>query len=181
MASGTYVALLRGINVAGKNKLPMRELVALFEGAQCREVRTYIQSGNVVFQAPARVVERLSATIAKSIERELGLRVPVILRSASEIASVIDNNPFLARDADPATLHLMFLGEVPAAKQVGALDPNRSPPDEFIVIGRDVYLRCPHGLGKSKLTNAYFDAKLETTSTIRNWRTVLTLREMTSA
>jgi uncharacterized protein (DUF1697 family) len=174
----TYVALLRGINVGGKNKLPMRDLAALFTDAGCRRVRTYIQSGNVVFEARPSVADRLPHDIATRIDRAFALRVPVVLRAARELDEVVRGNPFLARGAEAEALHVMFLADLPAPGAVSALDANRSPPDEFAVIGREVYLRCPFGIGRSKLTNGYFDTKLTTTSTCRNWRTVLSLVEL---
>jgi len=173
--SETWVALLRGINVGGKNKLPMKDLTAMFVEAGCGNVRNYIQSGNVVFEtAPAR----LSEVIEKRIEKQFGFRVPVILRNAKQLRAVVAGNPFLKAGAAPETLHVMFLADKPGAARVDALDPHRSAPDEFIVRGQEIYLRLPSGAGNSKLTNAYFDSKLATISTGRNWRTVNTLLEM---
>jgi len=174
----THVALLRGINVGGKNKLPMDELVGLFAGAGCSDVKTYIQSGNVVFRATPKIATRLAERVSERIERSLGLRVPVVLRSAQELERVARTNPFLAAGADPEVLHVMFLADQPAKAAVTGLDPKRSPPDEFAVVGREIYLRCPQGMARTKLTNAYFDAKLATISTVRNWRTVTKLIEL---
>jgi uncharacterized protein (DUF1697 family) len=176
--SVSYVALLRGINVGGKNKLPMKDLTAMFVEAGCRGVRTYIQSGNVIFEAAAGAAARLPGVIEKRIAGQFGYRTPVILRTANELREVVAGNPFLKAGAGPEMLHVMFLADRPAAGAITALDPQRSPPDEFIVQGREVYLRLLLGGGKSKLTNAYFDAKLSTVSTVRNWRTVTTLLEM---
>jgi uncharacterized protein (DUF1697 family) len=173
-----YVALLRGINVGGKNSLPMRDLAAMFAEAGCSDVKTYIQSGNVVFAAPSSVTTRLPLQIAAAIEKKFKLRVPVILRSHSDIAAVARGNPFVGPEQPIERLMVMFLSSSPSAAAVASLDPARSPPDEFVVRGREIYMRCPNGYGQSKLSNAYFDAKLETTSTGRNWRTVLTLLEM---
>jgi len=176
--SDTHVALLRGINVAGKNKVPMKELAAILAGAGCRDVRTYIQSGNVVYRAPTALARRVPAAVSAALARRLGLTVPVVTRSAAELDAVARENPFLRAGADPATLHVAFLADHPSADRVAALDPKRSPPDTFEVRGREVYLCCPKGYGTTKLTNAWFDGKLQTTSTVRNWRTVLTLLEM---
>jgi uncharacterized protein (DUF1697 family) len=174
-----HVALLRGINVGGKNSLPMKDLAAMFGQAGCADVATYIQSGNVVFSAPAPLIERLPALIAAQIKKKLKLEVPVLLRSHSELSTVAGRNPFLTPGQDTERLMVMFLASPPTASAIASLDPARSPPDEFAVRRREIYLRCPNGYGKSKLSNAYFDAKLGTTSTGRNWRTVLTLLEMT--
>jgi len=175
---GVYVALLRGINLGGKNKLPMKDLVLMFDGAGCSDVQTYIQSGNVVFCATEAGASRVPTLVAKAIADRLGFKAPVVLRTARELQAVARGNPFLKAGADPDTLHVVFLADRPPPAKVAALDPARSPPDEFQVRGREIYLRCPNGLGRTKLSNAYFDSKLGTISTVRNWRTVLTLAEM---
>ncbi|HVP63905.1 MAG TPA: DUF1697 domain-containing protein [candidate division Zixibacteria bacterium] len=174
----TYVALMRGINVGGKNKLPMKDLAAIFTGLGCRNVRTYIQSGNVVFDAPASVARKLASQIAANISKQFGLTVPVVLRDREEMARVITGNPFLAAGLDEKWLHVMFLADRPTANAVAELDHNRSAPDEFQVVGREIYLHLPNGAGNSKLTNVYFDSKLGTISTARNWATTLALFEM---
>jgi uncharacterized protein (DUF1697 family) len=173
-----YVALLRGINVGGKNKLPMLELARLFEEAGATDVRTYIQSGNVIFRAPEKVAPRLPSAVSQQISTRFGLRVPVVLRSAEELRLVPERNPFLKRGADPDALHVMFLADRPEPARVLALDAKRSPPDELAVREREIYLRLPNGVARSKLTNDYFDRALATTSTGRNWRTVLKLIEL---
>ena len=175
---GVHVALLRAINLAGTNRVPMKSLAAMFVDAGCAEVRTYIQSGNVVFRAGDAVARRVPSAIAAAIEKQLGFRVPLVMRTAAEIADVAGSNPFLAAGLDAGALHVSFLGDAPAAAKVAALDPNRSPGDKFAVRGREIYLHCPNGVGKTKLTNQYFESRLGTLSTARNWRTVLTLLEM---
>jgi uncharacterized protein (DUF1697 family) len=176
--AGVHVALLRGINVGGRNSLPMKALAAMVEAAGASDVRTYIQSGNVIFSATSEVAGRLPETVGAAIVERFGFRAAVVTRSAGELRAIAEANPFLERGADPATLHVVFLAEEPAAERVAALDPRRSPPDELKVRGREIYLRCPNGFGRTKLTNDYFDAKLATTSTVRNWRTVLQLVEL---
>lgn len=177
----TNVALLRGINVGGKNKLAMPALVAEFERAGCRAVRTYIQSGNVLFEAPASVVARLAARLADSLEKRFGLRLVPVLRTAVEFERAAAGNPFLRRGIDPKFLHVAFLADRPKPAALRSLDPHRSPPDEFEVAGREIYLHCPGGVARTRLTNAYFDARLSTTTTVRNWRTVTKLVEMARA
>lgn len=170
------VALLRGINVGGKNLLPMKALAGIFAAAGCVEVKTYIQSGNVVFR---RLGETdVTGLIRAEIEKRFGLKVPVIVRAAAELATAIAANPFLKTGIDPARLHVMFLDDEPTAAMMAGLDAERSRPDEFVVIGREVYLHLPNGAAKTKLTNAYFDAKLRTVGTQRNWRTVMALAGM---
>ena len=176
--NGRFVALLRGINVGGKNKLPMKDLVGIFDEAGCVAVRHYIQSGNVVFDAAPTLAAKIPALVQTAIEKGFGLRIPLVVRSEKELLAAIAGNPFIAEGADPDALHVMFLGEQPAKAAVAALDPDRSPPDTFVVKGREIYLSCPNGVGRTKLTNAWFDTKLAATSTARNWRTVLKLGAM---
>ncbi len=173
-----WVALLRGVNVGGKNLVPMKDLARMFEDAGCTHVRTYIQSGNVVFRAAPRVVETLADRIGEAIATKFGFRVPVILRDTAQMKKTVENNPFLKPGVDEAGLHVYFLAAVPPAEQVAALDSYRSPPDAFAVHGCDVYLHMPNGMGRTKLTNLYFDKKLGTVATARNWRTTVKLLEM---
>lgn len=174
----THVALLRGINVGGKNKLPMKELAAMFEDAGCRDVRTYIQSGNVVFRASGAIAARAARSVRAAVAKRIGNEVPVILRTAAELRQAARKNPFAAKGADLQPLHVAFLEDKPSAAQVKALDPDRSPPDELAFHGREVYLRLPNGVARTKITNAYLDRTLATSSTVRNWRTVQKLLEM---
>jgi len=180
MGLPVHVALLRAINLAGKNRVPMKTLAALFVDAGCADVRTYIQSGNVVFRGSAPLARRVPSAIGAALEAKLGIRIAVLMRTAADLEDVARNNPFLAAGADPRSLHVSFLGDAPAAAKLAALDPNRSPGDQYRVRGREIYLCCPNGVGKTKLTNAYFESRLGTPSTARNWRTVLTLLEMAS-
>lgn len=175
---GSYVALLRGINVGGKNRLPMRDLAARVEDVGGTDVRTYIQSGNVAFRASRAAARRFCAALARAIGAEHGLEVPVVLRTADELHAVFDANPFAAADADPKSLHVAFLADEPGADAVASLDPQRSPGDSFAVRGREVYLHLLGGVAKTKLSNAWLDAQLGTVSTVRNWRTVGKLLEL---
>jgi uncharacterized protein (DUF1697 family) len=173
--------MLRGVNVGGKNKLPMSDLAGIFRDAGCRAVTTYIQSGNVLFEADAGLARRLASVVAAAIRVSFGYQMPVILRSREELREIVEANPFLGDDVDPKSLHVVFLDAAPAAARVSALDPDRSPPDRFRVRGREIFLCCPNGLARSKLTNAYFDSKLGAVSTIRNWNTVRKLSRMSGA
>lgn len=173
-----HLALLRGINVSGKNKLPMAELTRIFLDAGAQDVETYIQSGNVTFSASDAVARRVPALVHTAIADRFGYRVPVVMRTASELRRTATRNPFVDESVDPKGLHVAFLATKPTKARCNGLDPDRSPPDRFVVRGWDIYLHCPRGLARSKLTNAYFDSRLQTTSTLRNWRTVTRLVEM---
>jgi uncharacterized protein (DUF1697 family) len=180
-APGTYAAFLRGINLGSHNRLLMPALSAMFSGAGCDSVKTYIQSGNVVFRATPRLAGEIASLITAQIAKDFGYRTPVILRSKRELAAVVANNPFVKAGAPEESLHVVFLAEEPEAAMIQSLDPNRCPPDEFAVRGREVYLRLPNGTGRSKLTNQYFDSRLKTTGTVRNWRTTKGLLDLMEA
>jgi uncharacterized protein (DUF1697 family) len=175
----TFVALLRGINVGGKNKLPMVDLLAMFTECGCTNAQHYIQSGNVIFRARPNAAARACEQVTVSIAKRFGYDVPLVLRRADEIADVVRNNPFDSGDVD--VLHVMFLADPPSRERLASLDAQRSPPDSFRHRGREIYLRLPNGAGRTKFTNGYFDSKLATTSTQRNWRTVLKLVELATA
>lgn len=175
------IALLRGVNVGGKNRLPMKELATIFREAGCSDVQTYIQSGNVIYRATRTGSKSIPGTVSAMIADRFGMRIPIVTRTAEELARVAERNPFLASSdevEDTRKLHVGFLLDWPEAERVEALDPDRSPPDEFAVEGRDIYLRLPNGSARSRLTAQYFDSRLQTVMTVRNWRTVLTLRDM---
>ena len=175
-----YVALLRGINVGGKNALRMAALVEIFSRAGCEDVRTYIQSGNVVFSARPTTAERIPSLVTAEIADRFGIRTPIVLRSSGELRRATSANPFLKAGAAPDALHVAFLADLPHRARRSALDPRRSPGDSFSLRGRELYLHLPNGVARTKLTNAYIDSTLGTTSTLRNWRTVLKLLEMTN-
>ena len=181
MADDVHVAMLRGINVGGKNRLRMADLAATFREGGCDDVRTHIQSGNVVFRAPDMIAARIADVVRDALLDRFELRVPVVTRSADEMLRVAPRNPYIATGADSDALHVAFLADEPDDAGVAMLDPNRSLPDDMQVIGRDIYLRYPGGLARTKLTNDYFDRALGTVSTVRNWRTVLRLVEMVNS
>src|SRR5215831_15707810 len=143
----TYLALLRGINVGGKNKLPMKDLSALFVAAGCGDVRTYIQSGNVIFRAEPGVAASLTELIPARIAESFDYQTPVVLRTSEQLHAVVSHNPFLEAGAAEETLHVYFLADLPDPRRVDALDPDRSPPDAFVVRGQEIYLLLPNGMG----------------------------------
>lgn len=173
-----HVALLRGINVGGKHKLPMADLVRVFEEAGAADVRTYIQSGNVAFAASARAAKRIAEDVSVAIHERFGFAPPVVVRSAEEMARVLKSNPFAKKGVDAKSLHVGFMERTPTKAAIAGLDPERSPGDRFAIKGRGIYLHLPKGMARTKLTNAYFDSTLGVTSTFRNWRTVAKLAEV---
>jgi uncharacterized protein (DUF1697 family) len=176
-----HVALLRGINVGGKNKVPMKDLAQMFEVAGCTQVQTYIASGNVVFAAKDALAKKIGGAISEAIEAKLGLSIDVVTRSAAELAAAAKANPFFKAGVDTKPLYVGFLHELPSASRLAALDPNRSPPDEYRVVGREIFFRFVNSPARTKLTTAYFDSRLGTTSTVRNWNTLQKLVELCAA
>jgi uncharacterized protein (DUF1697 family) len=170
----TYVALLRSVNVGGR-KVSMEELRDVFADLGHTNVRTYIQSGNVVFTAKGRKENVVRSAIEAAIERGLGLDVTVLLRAPAELAQVLEANPY----ADAA--YVTFLDGLPDSERVAELDPTAYLPDLFKVVGREVYVHAPNGYGRTKINNAFFERKLATRATTRNLRTVATLYEWASS
>jgi uncharacterized protein (DUF1697 family) len=174
-----YVALLRGVNVGGRRSLPMPKLAALLTELGLDDVVTYIQSGNAVFRAPAGGRAQLASRIERRLEQETGLDIAVLLRTPAELAAMAERNPFLDENADVTKLHVAFLDRKPAQAAAAKLDRDRSPPDDLSLAGTEVYLRFPHGSGRSKLTLDYFERTLGVRATQRNWKTVTKLLELT--
>ena len=176
---GIYVAMLRSINVSGRNRVAMADLRSLVEGLGYGDVATYVQSGNVVFTgtgASATVAGR----IADQITAQLGLEVPVVVRNRRALSGVISGVPYPGADDEPTQHHVTFLAQRPSAANVTKLAEKATPfgPDRCEVDGQDVYLHCPGGYGNTKLNNAFIERHLGVTATTRNWRTVNTLAEM---
>ena len=181
MARSRHVGLLRGVNVAGRNRLAMSDLCGLFEAAGARDVTTHIQSGNVVFSVEKARAAGLAQKVAGALSRDHGIHSAVVLRTAQQFEKVARKHP-LAEPGDPEKLLMVgFFLERPTAARVTRLDPDRSPPDSFLVKGQEIYLRYPKGSARSKLSVDYLDRTLETTCTVRNWRTVHKLAELLRA
>jgi len=167
-----YVALLRGINVGGANKVPMADFRTVVAGLGYADVQIYIPSGNVVFGSSAKEAA-LVVSLEAAIAQAFSLQIPVVVRSNAQLAAVLAADPF--PDAASNLAHVAFLSAKPPAKAVAALDPDRSPPDVFRVVGREVYLHYPNGSGRSKLTGDYLERVLGVRATVRNRNTVTKL------
>jgi uncharacterized protein (DUF1697 family) len=175
----TYVALLRGVNVAGRT-VPMAALRAMFRDLGHERVTSYIQSGNVVFRTPRRDLETLVNEIRSAIGAETGHLVTVVLRTAHELAQVVGANPFID-GRDPRTLHVTFLAQSPDPILIAAIAPAIALPDEFRGVGQEVFVACPNGYGRTTLNNAFFERRLGVAATTRNWRTVTMLARLAGA
>jgi len=176
-----YVALFRAVNLGPRNKVSMADLRALFADLGAEDVTTYVQSGNVVFRSAAGDPEQLVGAIEERVKRDLGLDVRVLLRTRAQLAKLQSGNPFLRSGIEPSKLHVTFLAETPARAAVCSLDPQVGNPDEFRVVGREVYTHYPNGYGRTKLSNTYFEKQLGVVATTRSWNTVSKLAELAGA
>jgi uncharacterized protein (DUF1697 family) len=173
----TWIALLRGINVGGNNILPMAELRSDLEALKLINVRTYIQSGNVVFDSPADSGEDLAARLGDQIEERHGFRPNIVLLRREELEAAVQANPYPEAAAEPKTLHFSFLAEPAAAPDLAALDALKSPTERYALTGQVFYLHAPDGIGRSRLA-AKVERHLGVSATARNYRTVDRLLSM---
>lgn len=173
----THLALLRGVNVGGRNRVPMAPLVRAMTAAGFGEARHYIQSGNLVFTPPAGMpAPSIATAIQHLVLEQAGVVTPVVVRTArAVVAAAAADNPFLEAGADPEHLHVGFFRDLPDDDEVEALDPDRSPGDAYVVRGAEIFIHAPGGLGSSRLTVDWLDRSLGTITTIRGWATVTKL------
>jgi uncharacterized protein (DUF1697 family) len=177
-----FAALLRGINVGPHHRVSMPDLRGAFEAAGYEDVTTYVQSGNVLFDAGGRATPaRLESAIAAVLEDRLELAVPVLVRSGDEMTAVIAANPFVAAGHDRGHLHVAFLRARPPTSAVVALQGRDFGAERLAVAGREVYLLCPAGYGRTKLTPPMLERALGSPSTTRNWKSVLAIGELARA
>jgi uncharacterized protein (DUF1697 family) len=173
----TYIALFRGINVGGKNKLPMKDLVATLENVGCRDVATYIQSGNAVFRSGEQDASLLSGRIGTAIRERHSFEPQVLLLESDEMERAMRSNPFPEAESEPKTLHLYFLAVPPERPDLDALEGIKGVRERFVLGDGVLYLHAPDGLGRSKLA-ANVEKLLGVPATARNWRTVRKVMEM---
>ena len=173
-----YVAMLRGINVGGHKRIKMEQLRKSFEALGFEQVKTYIQSGNVVFNTAKLASAGLSKRIEASILGDFGHSVSVILRTLDEMGETIETNPFMKkRGIDQAKLHVMFLPESPVPSDLKQLERLTAAPDQSRCLGKEIYLYLPNGVAESLASNP-LERRLLKRATMRNWRTVGNLYRM---
>ena|ERR1022692_1828523 len=172
-----YVSMVRGINVSGQKKVRMEELKQRYESLGFGNVRTYIQSGSVVFESSSTDVSSLVSKIEKEVKDHFGFRVAVIIRTKDELRRLVEGVPFKGRDDK---FHVTFLSATPDRFQVEEIQAVKDKAEEFSISGKDIYLFCPNGYGRTRLSNAFFERKLKVSATTRNWRTVNALLSMAS-
>jgi uncharacterized protein (DUF1697 family) len=178
-AMPTAIALLRGINVSGHQVMKMEPLRGSFEALGFGNVRTYVQSGNVVFEAKAGDLAGLPGKLAARLLRDFGFSVPVTVRAAEEMGRVVRENPFLKeKGIDLSKLHVTFLSDIPSGAGLKKLGGMATGPDRFHCRRTSVYLHCPEGYGNTRLSNNAIEKALAVGATTRNWKTVTTLLQM---
>jgi uncharacterized protein (DUF1697 family) len=173
----SWVSILRGINVSGHNMIKMADLKQLYIKLGFANPSTYLQSGNVIFKDKGSLTEdQLVKKITSAILKDLGIKVPVILRSSYEMQKIHSSNPFtVEKDIDPEKLHVTFLSELPEHDKVEKLKQRDFSPERFVITGREIYLYCPDGYGRAKLNNNFLEKALSVPGTTRNWKTVSAL------
>ncbi|MGW7573682.1 DUF1697 domain-containing protein [Streptomyces sp. NPDC054765] len=170
------IALLRGINVGGHRSFPKAKQLEVARSLGFEDVSVLLQTGNIVFADPGTPPQQTARLLHDRIAAELGLTVPVVVRTRDELAAAITANPFPQAVPEPRSLHVTFLSAVPSdTSRLDALDLSAFAPDRYRLIGRELYLWCPGGMGRSKLAAALSRAPLGVTATARNWNTVTKL------
>jgi uncharacterized protein (DUF1697 family) len=168
-----YIAILRGINVSGHKPIKMDALRAMCEQLNFKNAKTYIQSGNIVFQYKQTNTETLEKLISKKIKETFTFDVPVLVKDADELKLILKNNPFVnKRNEDITKLHVTFLSHQPEKINCDKIKEGNYGADEFIISGKNIYLFCPVSYGNSKLSNTFLENKLKVTATTRNWKTI---------
>ena len=174
-----FVSLFRGINVGGHQKVRMAELKALHEALGCKDVVTYIQSGNVVFTSDDADPAQLSGRLEEAFAQQFGFPVNVLMRTAAQFHEIILNNPFANQPLKESKWVLvLFLATRPVETALQELQQAYAGPEEFHLIGQEMYIYYPEGVGRSKLSHAFLEKKLQTRGTGRNWQTVLQLQKL---
>jgi uncharacterized protein (DUF1697 family) len=177
VAETSWVALFRGINVGGHNKLPMKELRAELEALGLKGVATYIQSGNVVFRGGTTSAAELAARIARTVQERHGFEAEVLVLTADELRAAVRGTPFNVPEDEAKTLHLFFLAAEPSDPDSEGLDAARAEGERWALRGKVFYLHTPAGYGRSKLA-AKAERALGVRATARNWRSVLRILEL---
>lgn len=169
----TYIALLRGINVSGQKKIAMKELKDLFSNLGFQAIKTYIQSGNVVFNYDPDDSDKVASQIEIAIKNNFGFEVTVLIRTRKELIDCIKSNPFSSRpDLDTKKLYTSILNSQPETLNIEKILTFESDADEFIILDKTIYVYCPGGYGTTKLSNNFFENKLKVKATTRNWKTI---------
>lgn len=172
----TFVSILRGINLGGRNSIKMDALKLLLVELGFQSIQTYIQSGNCVYQSEETDSKKLNILIQKAIADKFGFEIPVITLKKDDLETIVAKNPFAQHDEK--NVHVTFLSDEPKLDLIEKLNELSYLPDEFSIIGKAVYLHCPNGYGNTKLSNKFLETKLKVGATTRNWKTTNVLLSM---
>jgi uncharacterized protein (DUF1697 family) len=172
-----YVALLRGINIGPRNRIAMPALRAALEEAGFDDVRTYVQSGNVVLSSRAKT-DAVRRKVERVVAESFGLEIPVVVRTKAELAAVVKRNPLGKVASEPKRYQVSFLDKKLPAKALKELEAVAAPTEQVIARGREVYAWHPAGVARSKLWAKLAGKDLGVTATARNWTTVEALLEL---
>jgi uncharacterized protein (DUF1697 family) len=174
----TYISILRGINVSGQKKMLMKDLYDLYVNMGFTDVKTYIQSGNVVFKSDLKLTEtKIAKLIEDKIELKYQFKVPVIIRTKHQLENIIQINPF--KNEEMESLYVTFLSNTPNSNQLEKLENTNFLPDKFEIIDKEIYLSVT-AYGSTKLSNNFFESKLKVTATTRNIKTIEQLIQLTN-
>jgi uncharacterized protein (DUF1697 family) len=170
----TLISFLRGINMAGHNSMKMIDLSNLFQDLGFNCVTTYIQSGNVIFTDPSKMsAEDVSNKLTQAIHTKFNYNIPVMIRSVEELVKIVNSNPFISEEIfEPSKMMAIFLFEKPAEAQIQKVINIDYPPDKFRIIGKEIFVYCPDGFGKTKLYTNFFEKKMGVTGSARSWKTI---------
>lgn len=171
-----YIVFLRGINVGGKKSVKMTELKKLFYDMQFQNVKTYINSGNVIFETNVSDVKYLNKIIESELEKTFGFIIPCIIRTLNELIQIIQNNPFSDRETD--CMYVTLLSGKPDMEVIKKLNTYKNGVDDFYVINREIYLQCRSGYHVTKFNNNFLESKLQIAATTRSLKTLNRLIEI---
>ncbi|NMH87266.1 DUF1697 domain-containing protein [Flavivirga algicola] len=174
-----YIALLRGINVSGQKKIPMAELRELLTNSGLEEVQTYIQSGNVIFKSTEKDSQKLELKIHKAIKTHFGFEVPILIKTPEDLQKVFDDCPF--PEEKKINSYFTLLYAIPDKDLIAEASKMSYSNEEFVITDTCIYFYCSMGYGKAKYNNNFFERKLKTTSTARNYKTMVKLLELVSS
>ncbi|MCI5081950.1 MAG: DUF1697 domain-containing protein [Saprospiraceae bacterium] len=174
----TYIALLRGINVSGQKKIKMADLREALSQLSFSNIRTYIQSGNILFDSEEENIRELETQIHDKIQAAFGFDVPVLVIRPELLHRIMKENPFLDQGKETNKLYVTFLAEKPETDQIKLLESVDYSPEEFILEDSFLYFYFPNGYGRTKLNNNFFEKKLKVKATTRNWKTINKLYEL---
>jgi uncharacterized protein (DUF1697 family) len=172
----TYISFLRGVNMTGHNSIKMTELSAAFFSMGFADAETYIQSGNVIFSDPGKSLPCIGEQIEKTILERFGYTIPSMIRTKKELTDLFSANPFAGEpNFDPSKQAVIFLHDEPSDAQIKKVAHIDYPPDKFMIIGKEIFIYCPNGFGRTKIYTNFFENKMGVIGTARNWKTITTI------